>query len=110
MFPDDAKQRKLLKYGFAEKGAFVTPLNPHNSPQRSSNVGGSENLASYGNRHFVLQDQRVVDSSETSWTNETVLIGPNHLEEFDVSADTEKGPGSSRTTNFLRLSHELLFQ
>ena len=60
MFSDDAKQRKLPKYGFEEKWRFCDAINPQKSPQRRSNVGGSEKLASNGNRHFVLQDQRLL--------------------------------------------------
>ena len=69
----------------------------------------SEKLVSKGDRHFVFsRPKAVVDSSGTTWANETVLLCHTHPEEFDVSG-TDKGHSPS-TRTFLRCTHDLLFQ
>ena len=72
-------------------------------------VDRSEKLVSTGDSHFVFtRPKAVIDSSGTTWANETVFLAQDHQEELDVPG-TNKGLDVN-TNNFMRAHHDTLFQ
>lgn len=72
-------------------------------------VDGSEKFVSTGDSHFVFtRPKAVIDSSGTTWANETVLLAQDHQEELDVPG-TNKGLDVN-TRNFMRACHDTLCQ
>ena len=57
---------------------------------------------------FVTRPKAFIDSSGTTWANETVLLAHDHQEELDVPG-TNKVLGVN-TRNFMRACHDTLFQ
>ena len=110
LMPSDInKQRKLPKYDFAESSAFVTPSTHRILHKEGVIVDGSEKLVSTGDSHFVFtRPKAVIESSGTTWANETVLLAHDHQNELDVPG-TNKGLDVN-TRNFMRACHDTLFQ
>ena len=75
MSSDDAKQRKLPKYSFAENVAVVTHRPTEFSTKKKVTVHGSEKLVSNGDRYFVFtRPKATVDSSEKTRANKMKLF------------------------------------
>ena len=106
---DINKQQKLPKYDFAESSALVTPSTHRILHKEGVIVDGSEKLVSTGDSHFVfIRPKAVIDPSGTTRANETVLLAHDHQEELDVLG-TKEGLDLN-TRNFMRASHDTLFQ
>ena len=111
LMPSDInnKQRKLPKYDFADSSAFVTPSTHRILHKEGVIVDGSEKLVSTGDSHFVFtRPKAVIDSSGTTWANETVLLAHDHQEELDVPG-TNKGLDVN-TRNFMRACHDTPYE
>ena len=79
MLSDINKLRKLPKYDFVESSALLTPSTHRILHKEGVIVDGSEKLVFTGASHFVFtRPKAVIDSSGTTWANETVFLAHDY--------------------------------
>ena len=80
-----ARARKLPKYDWPQKMFYQTPSTHKILKNEAVNIDGVERIKSVGDRHIVyVRPKAYVDSSGTTWANETVQMRHDIPEEFEI--------------------------
>ena len=92
------RARKLPKYDWPEKKAYVTPYIHRILSKTSVDVDGEECFVNSEDTHVVFTRPKVyVESSGTTWPNETERLRCIMLNKFEVPPDNNQ---PSYTKNF----------
>ena len=92
-------------YDWPEKLVYVTPSTHRILNKKSVEINGEEKLVNEKDTHTVfVRPKAFVDSSGTTWANETMRLRYLHQEEFDVEDD---GKVSQYSKGFRSFAHRI---